>query len=184
MFIYRINFSYLHTGIVISCSWYNPYFFISVPNDTVRCNNSTSTPKEMSISDMQMKQPTNISRLMQLCLPLLLCALGNVSNMKGKRRSKLPLEERGDAKLLHLSPRRHPHNSQGGRGPALRERRRMRKRGARSPTGLGEPTTRSFAPSFSSHTAYNPRGDASFLFLPMAYDPQRAPSPSLPWSAQ
>lgn len=107
MFIYRINFSYLHTGIVISCSWYNPYFFISVPNDTVRCNNSTSTPKEMSISDMQMKQPTNISRLMQLCLPLLLCALGNVSNMKGKRRSKLPLEERGDAKLLHLSPRRH-----------------------------------------------------------------------------
>jgi hypothetical protein len=52
----------------------------------------------------------------------LLCVIQNASNGRGIRRGILPSEERGDAKLHRLSPRRHPpqpvispYGSRGGR---------------------------------------------------------------------
>jgi hypothetical protein len=51
----------------------------------------------------------------------LLCALGIPSNRGGNQRAKLPMEERGDAKLHLLSPRRHSSVGEGeGRGVGCR----------------------------------------------------------------
>jgi hypothetical protein len=58
-----------------------------------------------------------------------LCMLGKSSSREGKAGGKLPMEERGEAKLHLLSPRRHlPHVRERGFPRAGRRRRRQRAR--------------------------------------------------------
>jgi hypothetical protein len=69
-----------------------------------------------------------------ICLsPWRLCTSSKASSREGIGEGKLPMEERGDAKLHLLSPRRHTLQPQGRERSAARTKRRRELRRHRDP---------------------------------------------------